>query len=351
LIVDIPISPRRIHDVYTDDIIGLTVDIPGSDYVAHGQAAALLAINTTAWPNHLEKPIPRESMDARDKLKAEAGPSETKMILGWSFDFRCRLISLPKNKFIAWMMNINKLLVEGLSTAKELESTIGWLGHLALVVPGVHHFLSRLRELQQLATHRRSIRISKDCHEDLLLVLRFLGIAKQGIDMNLVAFRCPTHVYWLDSCPFGLGGYSDEGFAWRFKIPEDLRFWASNNLLEYIVSIISPWVDMLAGRLSRGDCALLMTDSSTLAGWLRKTNFQEIIGDDPDPVQARVRIKTARHHAILFLEVGIKEYSQWFPGQENNVADALSHYFDRSDVALTQILRDTCPSQLPQRFK
>jgi hypothetical protein len=94
-----------------------------------------------------------------------------------------------------------------------------------------------------------------------------------------------------------------------------------------------------------------MTDSSTLAGWLRKTNFREIIRDDPDPVQARVQIKTARHHAILFLEAGIKEYSQWFPGQENNVADALSRDFGCSDIALTQILCDNCPLQLPQRFQ
>jgi hypothetical protein len=55
-------------------------------------------------------------------------------------------------------------------------------------------------------------------------MLWFLEIARQGIDMNLVAFRCPTHNYWLNSCPFGLGGYSDEGFAWRFEILEDLRF-------------------------------------------------------------------------------------------------------------------------------
>ncbi len=60
-------------------------------------------------------------MDARDKLKAEAGLSEKKMILGWSFDFRRLLISLPENKFIAWTSTINKLLVDGLSTAKELE--------------------------------------------------------------------------------------------------------------------------------------------------------------------------------------------------------------------------------------
>ncbi len=57
-----------------------------------------------------------------------------------------------------------------------------------------------------------------------------------------------------------------------------------------------------------------MTDSTTLAGWLRKTNFRQLTGNDPNPVQARVQIKTARHHAILLLEAGVKEYSQWFPG-------------------------------------
>jgi hypothetical protein len=163
-------------------------------------------------------------MDARDKLKAEAGPSEMKMILGWLFVFRRLLIFLPKNKLIAWTTNINKLLIKGSSTTKELESTIFLLGHLALVVPGVHHFLSHLCELQQLAIHCRLISISKDCQEDLLLMLHFLNIAKQGINMNLVAFRHPTHVYQSDSCPFGRGDYSDKGFAWRFEIPEDLRF-------------------------------------------------------------------------------------------------------------------------------
>jgi hypothetical protein len=93
--------------------------------------------------------------------------------------------------------------------------------------------------------------------------------------MNLIAFCKPTHVYRSDSCPFALGGYSDKGFAWHFEIPEELCFRASNNLLEYIASIITPWVDMVAGRLNRGNCALLMTDSSTprpLVGSARPTS-------------------------------------------------------------------------------
>ena len=108
---------------------------------------------------------------------------------------------------------------------------------------------------------------------------------------------------------------------------------------------------MLAGRLNRGDCVLLMTDSSTSAGWLRKTKFQEFTGVDANPVQASIRIEMARLHITLFLDAGIKEYSQWLPGWENNVADALSRDFDRSDDNLTQILHNTCPSQLPQHFQ
>jgi hypothetical protein len=127
--------------------------------------------------------------------------------------------------------------------------------------------------------------------------------------MNLIAFRKPTHVYWSDSCPYDLGGYSDDGFAWRFGIPADLQFCALNNLLECIKLIITPWVDMLAGRLNHGDCTLSMMDSSTSAGWLHKTNFWEILREDKDAVQATVCIKTAGHHATLFLNTGIKEYS------------------------------------------
>jgi hypothetical protein len=83
-------------------------------------------------------------MDARDKQLAEAGLSETKVIMGWFFDFRKLQISLPKNKFIAWTTNISKLIAEGTTTAKELKLTTGQPGHLALVVPGVHHFLCHL---------------------------------------------------------------------------------------------------------------------------------------------------------------------------------------------------------------
>jgi hypothetical protein len=125
----------------------------------------------------------------------QTGLSETKVILGWFFDFGKLQISLPKNKFITWTENVSKLIAEGTTTTKELELMIGQLGHLALVVPGVHHFLSHHQELQQRAANCRSIQISGICQDDLTVMLCFLDIAKIGINMNLIAFCQPTHVY------------------------------------------------------------------------------------------------------------------------------------------------------------
>jgi hypothetical protein len=285
-------------------------------------------------------------MDARDKLRAEAGPTESKVILDWDFDFTQLIISLPENKFVAWTTHASQLLSNKTTIAKKLESTIG-----RLVVPGVHKFVTHLLNLQQMATHCHSIKISKTCRSNLLLMLRFLDIEKWGIGMNLIAFRRPTHVYQSDSCRFGLGGYLDKGFVWRFKLPEELCFRASNNLLKYITSIISPWMDMLAGRLNQCDCALLMTNSSTSVGWLLKTNFWEIIGDNTDLIQAQDCIETVQHHTTLFLKASIKEYFQWFPGKEYNFTNTLSHDFDRSACEIIKILLKTGLSQLPQHFQ
>ena len=112
LIVDIPINPQGMHDIYIDDIISLTVGISGTNHVTCTQAAALLTIDATARPNHPEEHTPRKSMDTRDKLRAEAGPAELKVILGWDFDFRQLIISLTENKFVAWMTNVGKLLLD-----------------------------------------------------------------------------------------------------------------------------------------------------------------------------------------------------------------------------------------------
>jgi len=206
------------------------------------------------------------------------------------------------------------------------------MGHVGYIIPWVYHYLSRLRTLLARAGKMRSIKINEMCTMDLELMQQVLDNAKKGIDMNLLAFRSPDRIYYSDSCPAGLGGYNNQGFAWRFQIPEDLQFRTS--LMEFLAAIITPWIDIIQGRLKTGDCALSMTDSTT-AG----------------PVQATARVDVARKYATIFMDTIIKGYSQWFEGKKNNVADALSRDWHLSTDELTFLLHSHFPEQMQTNFQ
>jgi len=346
LIVDIPVDSRGTVDLYIDDFCRLMVDI--DDNAARLERAPLLALVSAAREVVEREPLPHDDIEARPKLITEAGLTEIQNFLGWPIDFRQMTIALPDNKFDAYSIAISEMLKRGCTSKGELETNIGRWVHLGQIIPTVHHFLSRLHFLKQRAENRRQITINEHCKEDIHFLLFMLGKCNQCIDLNLIAFQRPTHVYRSDSCSAGLGGYSHEGFAWHFYLPDNLQFCASNNLLEHLTAIITPWIEIIAGQLTKGDCALLMTDSTTSEGWLRKSNFIE---DGEDPIQATIRIKVARLHATHYLSNEIREYSQWFRGADNNVADTLSRDNDRTDDELTQILRSHCSSQLPQHFE
>ncbi len=140
--------------------------------------------------------------------------------------------------------------------------------------------------------------VNKECNKDLKFLLMVLQKFQHRINLNATAYCCPTHVYRSDSCPAGLGGYSHEGFAWQYYLPKDLKFRASNNLLEHLAAIITPWVDILTGRLIEGDCALSMTNNTMSEGWLNKMNF---IKDNEEPIQATIRLEVTRHHTTNYL--------------------------------------------------
>ncbi len=105
---------------------------------------------------------------------------------------------------------------------------------------------------------------------------------------------------------------------------------------------------MIEGRMVQGYCALSMTDSTTAKGWMHKTNFRDC---DEDQEQVDAKIKAAQKFALDFTMHGIKSYSQWFPGKENIVADALSRDDDRTDKELTSILFCFAPHPTPPNFR
>ena len=77
-------------------------------------------------------------------------------------------------------------------------------------------------------------------------MINIIKNAHNGISLNIIVYRCPTHVYCSDSCPAGLGGYrSDSGFAWWYYLLSHLQFRETNNLLEHLAAIITPWIDII----------------------------------------------------------------------------------------------------------
>ncbi len=161
--------------------------------------------------------------------------------------------------------------------------------------------------------------------------------------MNFIAYQCPDRVYYSDSYPFGLGGFSIAGPAWPLIQPTELHFRVSNNLLEHIAAIILLWIDIINGLLCTKDCFLLMTDSLTSQGWAQRTNFSEL---GNNLIQAMIQLEIAHSHAKQVMETGLRDYSQWFPGVENVVADVISWDDNLLDDKLTHVLTSL---NLPQK--
>jgi hypothetical protein len=176
-------------------------------------------------------------------------------------------------------------------------------------------------------------------------MMNIIKIMHNGISMNIIVYRWPARIYRSDLCPAGLGGYSDSGFTGQYCIKPEHQFWVTNNLLEHIAAIITPWVDIIWGRLHPVAFTLSMTNSTTLEGWLHKTNFSEL---KEDPIQATVRLEVARMHATHYITLGIREYIQWFPDKANIFANSLSCDDNRTDSKLTNLFCMYCPSQIPE---
>ena len=142
LIIDIPIDARGTVEIYIDDYIGLTIEINGMDNMTRLERALLLGIAATSREVSPSEPLPRDEMDARAKLKAEAGVTETKIIPGWPLNFRTLTIALPENKYIAYLTAISDMIEWRWTMKAELETNIGRWVHIGQILPFIHHILA-----------------------------------------------------------------------------------------------------------------------------------------------------------------------------------------------------------------
>jgi hypothetical protein len=274
---------------------------------------------------------------------AEAIPAERLKILGWVIDTRRLQIELPFEKYTAWTKMINDLMHKDRVTAKDIEQLLGRLNHAGFIIPMARHFLGRLREAQYAATHRRFIQWTQSQREDLELWKTFLDMARAGMSLNRLTYRPPSHIERSDACEHGIGGFSaTTGLAWRWEIPLELRWRATLNVLEYLAGYLSIWMDIHIGSAPRGSCFLSQTDSTSAAGWIRKSNFSDV---------HPLHLKVARETATTIMEHDSTVYSQWFEGDMNAVADSLSRDHHLSNDELLNLLSSRIPEQMPNSFR
>jgi hypothetical protein len=346
MFVTVPLEIWGNIDCFIDDLPGVGLDTPA--HVIRLPGAILLAIELFTR-QYVNFPLPRDEMISITKLIAELGMSEQKIILGWLYDSRRLLISLPREKYLAWSNQVKDLLRRKRSNHNELKTLVGRLDHAAGVLPLARHFMERIRFATKCTADRPNMpyTLNKTIQADLELMLAVLARAHEGINMNLLTYRLPNAQSKVDACPRGLGGYSKAGRAWRFIIPHHLLGRAHINLLEFLAILVSVWLDIIEGSVKPLDCLLVMGDSTTAVGWLHKTR---IIHKDMKVEDFQARTKVARKLATLVIENNLCLYSQWFPGKKNVIADSLSRDIDVPTHKLTHHYHSLFPTQMPSNF-
>jgi hypothetical protein len=331
-------------DNYIDDLMGGGVDVD-ADAVHRLSAAGSLVIHILGRPVATNEPIPRDDLNSLKKLAAEGLPEEQKICLGIMIDTYRLIAALPKHKYKAWTDSIRKFMEAGKIGFKDLEELIGRLEHVNFIQPPGRHFLGRLRALQySFGLHPFGHRhLGKEIFKDLELWLKLLKRATTGVSLNLLVHRNPTHVYRTDASLHGLGGYSNKGRAWRFEIPIELRGRASINLLEFIGTFVSPWVDFLEGNLPPESSILAESDNATASAWCHKSNFESELRP--------THLKVSRRFAVFLLEARVQLDNEWLAGCLNQIADSLSRDYHLPTDTHIALLRAHFPAQIPDGFQ
>ncbi len=326
--------------MFIDDYAPIALDV--NNNVERVSCAIPLAVHAVGRQLSPFEPLPRDDLISLSKLAADGRMEEHKLMLGWTFNTRGLLLHLPESKFHSWTHDILGAIKKPLIDQKTLETILGRLNHAAMALTPMRHFLNRLRQLAHAAstTRRGMVRLTDNVRDDLDLCLDFLSMARTGVSMNILVFAEHTHIYRSDACEHGLGGYSIlTGKAWSFELPVNCRGRTTINVLEFIGCVISVWIDILANETPPDACILSQTDSTSAAGWLQKSCFDE--------KQHKLAMFTARHLATLLIKAKSCLYSQWVEGEANGVSDILSRDHHLTDSEVASLILTSCPRQVP----
>ena len=360
--VHVPTTMTGRSDCFVDDVIKVFLDTPENRQ--RQPASVPLAVHVTARPNAGPdtEPVPRRPNLSVEKLSAEGTPAETQIVLGWLLNTRAMLLRLPLDKHLAWSQDIAQILDAGTTLFGELESVIGRLNHVAFVIPLARHFLNQLRgRLKTRRPPKQRLTLSQAELADLSLWQTFLSTAHHGISLNLLTLRKPTRMTLSDACPFGLGGFTWSGTAWRLRVPNRSPLYGqstANNFLEFLAMVITMWLCLLDCPDPSAECILATGDNTSALGWLYRTSRLPATS-----IHHSAANLLARKLATLVTDSGHCLYSQHLPGTHNVVTDLLSYTgpsrghphplapsLDFPDDLLTHRFHTFLPQLIPENF-
>jgi hypothetical protein len=339
----VPLPPRDIiTDNFIDDFIQACLDEnENSQRIKH---AVPLILETLFRPIDNTDPSNRDPIVNMTKHKAEGKLEERKVILGWLIDSRRFRVFLTPEKTKEWVHDLDHCIDTGHCTRSTLETIIGRLNHTSSIVHLGRYFLTRLRYRLSKHIHRHknhNIKLAPWDIDDIALWTVFIYHLKNtGISINNICITKPTVTTYSDACEFGLGGYTSQGYAWRYLLPPNMRGKASINFLEFLAAIITIELTLTYDTHNNHNTHIMaFTDNSSALGWMYHSTF--------NPVKDKGHDQLARYLAFLLFKQEATLHSEHIPGDNNIIADSLSRDFHLSHTDLTSLL-STHPSTSPQ---
>ena len=337
------------RDCFIDDVIDCHLDTEMSRKRSGHLVPLAVHAMTRPHGGDEEEPVPRRPILGSEKLQAEGRSAERQIVLGWEVCTRSFSVSLPLDKHRAWKEDIKSIVQSRSATIGQVESLVGRLNHASFVIPLGGHFLNDLRmrcQTDPKTVRRQKIRLSEEEIKDLNLWEELLDLANRGISINLLVVRTPTRIAWSDSCPYGLGGYTLGGFAWRIRVPKNAPFYgddSANNVLEFLGMAVSILLLLRESRQAdeKFPCLLVLGDNTSAISWIFRS------GKIPKNSAYRAPVKhIARHIALQTLSEKAKVCSQHIAGETNTVADLLSYEGGDRGETINPLTKDCPPNDV-----
>ncbi|KAI2491163.1 hypothetical protein MHU86_23390 [Fragilaria crotonensis] len=237
----------------------------------------------------VKETFPRDDILAIPKFLAEAKPSERKMILGWIVDTRRFVVALPHDKHMSWTQAVDRMLTHrhaftlygnytrpaSVQAGREGETDQTPTGRPDSVEgfpsEGVARYLDQQAGLPVADAHSEGGRMPTR-HR------RLLPQERPGVAIS--ATRAPA-------------GASDPKHS------------------EFLAAFVGMIVEFHGGRVDGRRRSAQSGDSTSAAGWLAKSNFND---DCP------LHLTIARAFADFCLTHEIDHYTQWFPGKRTRTS-------------------------------